>query len=224
MTPSEFVKVLEEERAVAILRTDDQQVAREAMAAAVRGGFRLLEFTLAVPGVYGLIEEFAARDDLVVGAGTVLRPEDARAAVEAGARFIVSPVVDEEVIAEALSLGVAVMPGTHTATEMLRAHRAGAPLQKLFPAPAGGPSYVRSVLGPLPFLRIVPTSGVDADNVGEWFAAGVYAVGLVRPLFDPRELEARDYEAIEERARRLREAVLAAPRPRRTEAPDLAPR
>ena len=90
---------------------------------------------------------------------------------------------------------------------MLEAHRAGAPLQKLFPAPGIGPAYVRACLGPLPFLRIVPTSGVDKTNAGAWLAAGAHAVGFVAPLFDGADLRARRFDAIEARARALLAAV-----------------
>ena len=161
MTPDDFVGFLKNHMASAILRTSCAEAARPAMEAAVRGGFRIVEFTLTTPGALELIEEFAGRDGLVVGAGTVLSVEQAKAAVDRGASFLVSPVVDEKVIETAGALGVAVMPGTHTPTEMLRAHRAGAPLQKLFPAPGIGAAYVKACLGPMPFLRIVPTAVGD---------------------------------------------------------------
>ncbi|MCC7012428.1 MAG: bifunctional 4-hydroxy-2-oxoglutarate aldolase/2-dehydro-3-deoxy-phosphogluconate aldolase [Planctomycetes bacterium] len=208
----EFVQRLGSERATAILRTDDHETARSAMAAAIRGGFRIVEFTLTVPGALDLIEEFAARGDVVVGAGTVLGAAEARACVSRGASFLVSPITDEDVIRTANELGVASIPGAHTPTELVRAQRAGAPLQKLFPAPAGGPSYVRACLGPLPSLRIVPTSGVDATNAAEFLAAGAFAVGFVAPLFQPEWLARRDFAAIEARARELLGLVAAAPR------------
>lgn len=202
MQPEEFVRHLGRQQAVAILRTDDQERAARAMEAAVRGGFRVVEFTLGCPGAYDLVRDFVARDEeLVVGVGTVLEPEQAEHAVEAGARFIVSPVVDERVIDAAQGLGVAMMPGAHTATEMERARRAGAQLQKLFPAPASGPDYVRMLLGPLPHLRIVPTSGVTVDNASDWIAAGCHAVGFVGSLFRDRELRDGDWEAVATRAR-----------------------
>ena len=122
--------------------------------------------------------------------------------LESGAGFLVSPVVDEAVISAARELGVAVMPGTHTPTEMLRAHRAGAQLCKLFPAPAGGPVWVRSVLGPMPYLKIVPTNGVDEHNAADWLAAGAFATGFVATLFAARDIEAGRWDAIESRARR----------------------
>jgi 2-dehydro-3-deoxyphosphogluconate aldolase/(4S)-4-hydroxy-2-oxoglutarate aldolase len=208
----EFVQTLWSERATAILRTTSADAARQAMEAAVEGGFRILEFTLTTPNALGLIEEFARRPGLIVGAGTVLLPEEAQAAVNAGARFLVSPIVDEVVIRRSRELGVAVMPGTHTPTEMMQAHRAGAPLIKLFPAPAGGPAYLRSVLAPLPFLRIVPTNGVDEQNAAEWLRAGAWGVGFVTSLFDPRDIAEQRYDHIRDRARRLKSAVAAAER------------
>ena len=209
MTPDAFVDFLGTERASAILRTDVAEAAAPAMDAAIRGGFRVVEFTLTIPDVYERIGEFAARDGVVVGAGTVLTVEQARAAVEQGARFLVSPVVDEAVIEEATRLGVAMMPGTHTPTEMLRAHRAGAQLQKLFPAPGLGPPYVASCLGPLPFLRIVPTNGADETNARAWLDAGAHALGFVAPLFDAGEVRDGRADLIEARARRLLDAVRA---------------
>ena len=176
-------------------------------------GRTVVEFTLNTPGASERIAEFSGRDGIVVGAGTVLTVDDARDAVRQGARFLVSPVVDPAVIEEAATLGVAVMPGTHTPTEMLRAHRAGAQLQKLFPAPGGGPGYVRACLGPLPFLRIVPTSGVDERNAADYLDAGAFAVGFVAPLFDAADMEAGRFDRITERGVRLLDAVRRAARP-----------
>jgi Entner-Doudoroff aldolase len=198
---------LREARAIAILRANDNAIAREALAASVRGGFRVLEVTLSTPGAVEIIADVARDDKLIVGAGTVLTVEQARAAVHAGARFLVSPVMDPDVIAEAGRLGVVAIPGCATATEMWNAHRAGAPLQKLFPAPAGGPTWLRAVLAPMPFLRVIPTNGVEAENAAEWLAAGAFAVGCVRSLFPPEELAARAWDSIERRARALLSAV-----------------
>jgi 2-dehydro-3-deoxyphosphogluconate aldolase / (4S)-4-hydroxy-2-oxoglutarate aldolase len=206
---AEFLAELQRQRATAILRTSSQAVAAAAMEAAVRGGFRHLEFTLTTPGALELVAEFSRRPDLVVGAGTVLTVENARDAVRAGARFLVSPVMDEEVVHAAVGLGAVAIPGCHTPTELLRAHRAGAALQKLFPAPAGGPEYVRSVLAPMPFLRILPTNGVTADNAAAWLAAGAVAVGFVTSLFPADDLAAGRWDRVEERARASLAAVRA---------------
>jgi len=207
VTPEAFVKLFGQEKASAILRTDDPDKAVQAMEAAIRGGFRIIEFTLTIPDVYDLVRDFSRRDGLVVGTGTVMDAEQARRSVAAGARFLVSPVVDEAVISAAKELGVASMPGTHTPTEMLRAHRAGAQLCKLFPSPHGRPAWVSSVLGPMPFLKIVPTNGVDHHNVGDWISAGAFAAGFVAPLFVPADIAAGRWDAIEKRARKCLDAV-----------------
>jgi 2-dehydro-3-deoxyphosphogluconate aldolase/(4S)-4-hydroxy-2-oxoglutarate aldolase len=201
MTPERFVEYIGRVKASAILRTNDQEKAAKAMQAAIRGGFKVIEFTLTIPGVFDLVKDFSSREGLVVGTGTVMNVKDAQQSVEAGARFLVSPVVDEAVIGAANQLGVASMPGTHTPTEMLRAHRAGAELCKLFPSPNGGPDWVRAVLGPMPFLKIVPTHGVNQHNAGDWIAAGAYATGFVAPLFVPADIAEGRWDAIEERAR-----------------------
>lgn len=198
---------LREARAIAILRTHDHATGRDAIAAAVRGGFRAVEVTLSTPGAIELIAELARDDRLLVGAGTVLTVEQARAAAGAGAKFLVSPVLDVDVVAEAGRLACLVMPGCATPTELWQAHRAGAALQKLFPAPAGGPSWLRAVLAPMPFLRVIPTNGVEVDNAAAWLAAGAFAVGCVRSLFVPEELAAHAWDAVEARARALLAAV-----------------
>jgi 2-dehydro-3-deoxyphosphogluconate aldolase/(4S)-4-hydroxy-2-oxoglutarate aldolase len=200
MMPDELAGFLRNARALAVLRTDREEAAGPAMEAAVRGGFRAIEFTLNTPSALDRIEEFACRPGLVVGAGTVLSPNEAREAVGRGARFLVSPVFDPEVLEEARRLGVCLIPGCSTPAELLRAHRAGATVQKLFPAPAGGPDWVRAVLGPLPFLRIVPTSGVDGENAAAYLRAGCLAVGFVGPLFADEDLETSAFDRIEERA------------------------
>lgn len=201
MSPSDFLETLRKERGSAILRTKETAVAREAMKAAIGGGFKIIEFTLTIPGVYDLISEFAADSRLTVGAGTILTAEEAHRAVNAGAKFLVSPVLDEEVIAAANSLNVAMMPGCSTPTEMLRAHRLGAPLQKLFPAPGTGADWVRHTLGPLPMLKIVPTSGVTLQNAEAYLDAGAWAVGFTASLFSLDVLAKRNYSEIEMRAK-----------------------
>ncbi|MDX1460805.1 MAG: bifunctional 4-hydroxy-2-oxoglutarate aldolase/2-dehydro-3-deoxy-phosphogluconate aldolase [Xanthomonadales bacterium] len=210
MSIESIVSRFAQERATAILRTQDQLKAASAMEAVVRGGFRILEFTLTVPGAFELISEFSGRDGLLVGAGTVLDETQATQAVASGAQFLVSPVVDEAVIRAASEAGVASMPGTHTATEMYQAHRWGATFCKLFPAPANGPDYLKALLGPMPFLKIIPTNGTDHQNAGDWIRAGAFGVGFVAPLFEPEFLEREDWAALEQRARDCLAAVAQA--------------
>jgi len=204
----QVVNQIREARAIAILRCNDRDAGREALRAAIRGGFRALEVTMSVPGALDLVRDFARDADLLVGAGTILTSDQARSAARAGAKFLVSPITDEDLIEEADRLGCVMIPGCATPTELFAAHAAGAPLQKLFPAPAGGPEWLKAVLAPMPFLRVIPTNGVDADNAAAWLAAGAFAVGCVRALFQPDELAARNFERVEQRARGLLAAVL----------------
>ena len=173
------------------------------MEAAVGAGFRLLEFTVSTPGAYDLIAEFARRPGLIVGAGTVLDLPSLEAAVGAGAKFLVSPVLDPQILAAARELDVAMLPGCYTPTELMQAHRARVACQKLFPAPGDIAAYLRAVLGPMPFLRVIPTNGVHGGNASEVLAAGAVGIGFTTALFDLSEVEHRETEKIFERARSL---------------------
>ena len=196
-----------ERKISAIIRTENQKVAEQAMQAAVDGGFRVVEFTLTTPGSLNLITQFRENDDLIVGAGTVMSPTIVQEAVEAGAQFLVSPVCNVDVIQEAEKLDVVSIPGTFTATEMETAHRAGADFVKLFPAPANVAEYIRFILAPLPYLKIFPTSGVNLDNMLDVLQAGAAGTGFVRPLFDPDMIRNKNYDGIRQRAEAIVERL-----------------
>jgi Entner-Doudoroff aldolase len=196
-----------ERKISAIIRTDNQKVAEQAMQAAVDGGFRVVEFTLTTPGALNLISQFRENDDLIVGAGTVMSPILVQEAVEAGAQFLVSPVCNVDVIKAAEKLDVVSIPGTFTATEMETAHRAGADFVKLFPAPANVAEYIRFILAPQPYLKIFPTSGVNLDNMLDVLNAGAAGVGFVRPLFDPETIRKKNYDDIRKRAEAIVERL-----------------
>ena len=208
MNDREHIKSeLLERKISAIIRTDDHNVAEQAMQAAVDGGFRVVEFTLTTPGSLNLITQFRENDDLIVGAGTVMSPIIVQEAVEAGAQFLVSPVCNVDVIKEAEKLDVVSIPGTFTATEMETAHRAGADFVKLFPAPANVAEYIRFILAPLPYLKIFPTSGVNLDNMLDVLQAGAAGTGFVRPLFDPEMIRNKNYDGIRQRAEAIVERL-----------------
>jgi len=198
-----------ERRISAIVRSNDQQVAREAIQAAVDGGFRMVEFTLTTPGALELIAQFAKRNELLVGAGTVLTVQQAQDSVAAGARFLVSPIMDPVIVAEAQRLEVPMIPGTFTPTEMETAHRLGADFCKLFPAAPGGPEYVRAIRAPLPHLRIFPTAGITVENFTEFLNVGCVGVGFVAALFTPDDMARRDYAAIRARAEQVAQRLSA---------------
>jgi len=208
MNDREHIKSeLLERKISAIIRTDNQKVAEQAMHAAVDGGFRVVEFTLTTPGSLNLITQFRENDDLIVGAGTVMSPIIVQEAVEAGAQFLVSPVCNVDVIQEAEKLDVVSIPGTFTATEMETAHRAGADFVKLFPAPANVAEYIRFILAPLPYLKIFPTSGVNLDNMLDVLQAGAAGTGFVGPLFDPEMIRNKNYDGIRQRAEAIVERL-----------------
>lgn len=210
MHPLDFLAT---HRCTAILRTKHADAVRPAMDAAIEGGFRAVEVTLTTPGALAAIAHYSKIPELLVGAGTVLDGAQAQRAVDAGAGFLVSPVTDPHLIAWCVRRDVLFLPGTFTPTEMHLAARSGARIVKLFPAPPGGPDYVRACLGPLPDLRIFPTAGVDADNAPAYFAAGAFGVGFVGNLFVADDLAHGRFAAMRERAARMVAAVERAPRP-----------
>jgi 2-dehydro-3-deoxyphosphogluconate aldolase / (4S)-4-hydroxy-2-oxoglutarate aldolase len=208
-TRAAVLSAFAQHRCSAILRTHDREVVRPALEAVIAGGIRIVEVTMTTPDCLEHIAALSERHGIVVGAGTVLSVDDAKEAMAAGARFLVSPVTDPQVITFCRQHDLVSVPGTFTPTEMMTAHRAGADLVKLFPGPANGPDFLRAVRGPLPFLRIFPTSGVTEDNVDAWFAAGAFGLGFVASLFDADDLKARRFDAIQARAARMLAKVKA---------------
>ncbi|MFT4843335.1 MAG: 2-dehydro-3-deoxyphosphogluconate aldolase/(4S)-4-hydroxy-2-oxoglutarate aldolase [Planctomycetota bacterium] len=201
-----------EHRCSAILRTDDKTAVRPALDAAIRGGFRIVEVTMTTPNCLEHIADLCAQSkhdgtDLTIGVGTVLTVEDAKQARAAGAQFLVSPVTDPQIITFCRQHDLVSVPGTFTPTEMMNAHKAGADLVKLFPGPANGPAFLRALRGPLPFLRVFPTSGVTEENCEEWLAAGAFGLGFVASLFEPMDMAKHRFDAIEARAKRLTDKV-----------------
>jgi 2-dehydro-3-deoxyphosphogluconate aldolase/(4S)-4-hydroxy-2-oxoglutarate aldolase len=198
------------ERAVAIIRTDRLDRVLRAAQAALAGGFRIVEITFSFPEASRAIAKLAENEDLLLGAGTILTREQVREAVDAGARFLVSPCVLPEIIDAARDLRVAIIPGAFTPTEIYTAHTLGADIVKIFPGVKFGPDYLRAIRGPLPQIPIMPTSGVDSGNVAEWFRAGAVAVGAVGSVFDCTLIQNSDWHEITKRATEFMDAVRAA--------------
>ncbi len=165
---------------IAVARLPAAAGLRAAARALAAGGVGAVEITLTTPGAIEAIGELASDRDLacVVGAGTVLDESAACEVIDAGARFVVSPTLTPAVIRVCRDRDIPCLPGAFTPTEIVEAWRAGAPLVKLFPAAAVGPGYLRDLLAPLPFLRLVPSGGVSLENVGDWIRAGAAAVSV----------------------------------------------
>ena len=208
-TRAETVSAIQASGVVAVIRMKEPAALRSVIDALALGGVFALEVTMTVPGAVGLIREIAPSlpPEIVLGAGTVLDAETARAVVEAGARYVVSPVFKEDVLREAQRLGAAAMPGCFTPTEILTAWEAGADIVKVFPATALGPSYFRDLRGPLPHLKLMPTGGVSLSNAGEWIRAGAAAIGVGTALVDTAAIAAGRFSEITARARQFVEAV-----------------
>jgi 2-dehydro-3-deoxyphosphogluconate aldolase / (4S)-4-hydroxy-2-oxoglutarate aldolase len=200
------------EGAVAVIRTDSIERALRAAEAVIAGGFRAVEITYSFPDATRAIAKLAESNesDFLIGAGTILNRQQVHEAVGAGARFLVSPCVLPEVIDAAHELQIAVIPGAFTPTEIFTAHSLGADIVKIFPAVKFGPEYLKAVRGPLPNIPIMPTSGVDASNVADWFRAGAVAVGAVSSVLDPELIQNGQWNELTKRAREFINAMRVA--------------
>jgi 2-dehydro-3-deoxyphosphogluconate aldolase / (4S)-4-hydroxy-2-oxoglutarate aldolase len=209
---ADVVRDIEAGGVVAVIRLAEAAHLRAVAEALAAGGVRALEVTMTVPRAVALIEELAASapPGVLVGAGTVLDAETARQVILAGARFVVSPVFNPDVVAMCHRYDIAVMPGCFTPTEILAAWQAGADVVKVFPATALGPGFFKDVHGPLPHVRLMPTGGVTRDNAGNWIRAGAVAIGVGTALVDRKAVAAGRLDEIAANARHFVQAVQAA--------------
>lgn len=179
MSRDGLIQEMERHRLVAVVRSKSSEEAMETVAAVAEAGVKFVEITLTVPGAVSLIKELAKRGDLFVGAGTVLSNEQAEQAIEAGARFIVSPTLELKLIPICRKADVVCVTGAATATEILTAIRAGTDLVKLFPADClGGPNFVRQIANTFSSARFLVSGGVSLANVREYVEAGVVGLAL----------------------------------------------
>jgi 2-dehydro-3-deoxyphosphogluconate aldolase/(4S)-4-hydroxy-2-oxoglutarate aldolase len=208
MRQTTVLDALAETRVVAILRGRDAGRMAEAARALAAAGVRCIEVALNAPGALAALRGLAADppDGALLGAGTVLDPRAARDAVAAGARYLITPNVDPDVIGAARSLGVPILPGAFTATEIAGARRAGAAAVKVFPAATGGPGYVRALRAPLEDVPLLATGGIELEMAPAYVAAGALGVGMGSPLLGDA-LEGGSLDGVGDRARRLLAAL-----------------
>jgi 2-dehydro-3-deoxyphosphogluconate aldolase/(4S)-4-hydroxy-2-oxoglutarate aldolase len=167
---------------MALVRTDSKEKGQELADVLVDAGIKVIEITLTTPGAVNIIEKLAKNKDLTVGAGTVLSSKDVKKAEKAGAKFIVSPDTNEDVIKASKKLGLISMPGVATASEVAIALDNGADILKLFPASTYGPAHLKALRDPFPGKLWCPTGGITLTSVDDWFAAGANLIGLGGPL------------------------------------------
>ena len=209
---AETARRLEQLGVVAVIRLKDPDKVRAVVDALAAGGVRALEVTMTVPRAVELIRELAAviPDGFLLGAGTVTDARTARAVIDAGASYIVSPVFRPEVIVACHEHQVPAIPGCLTPTEILAAHEAGADIIKVFPATALGPQYIRDVRAPVPEVKLMPTGGVTLANAGDCSRAGAVAVGVGSALVDAKAIDAGRFDLITSNAERVVASVAGA--------------
>lgn len=197
---------------LAVLRAPSPESALEAAEAIIRGGIPGIEVTYSTPDAPAVIRELIARhgDAAHIGAGTVTTPEQADAAADAGAAFLVSPGTRPALTRAMLDTGRVVMTGALTPTEVMTALELGVDVVKIFPASLGGPSFLSALRGPFPDAPLMPTGGVTPDNLADWFAAGAMAVGAGGDLARTASITAGDWADLEARAGRFAAALAAA--------------
>ena len=163
---------------VAVVRGKSHEEARGYMEACLKGGIKSLELTYTIPNVCELIKEYSSHAEALIGVGSVLNGKMASDAIEAGAKYVVSPGYSEEVNKVCKEMNVLYLPGCMTVSEIMKAMDAGNKMIKLFPGDVFGAKYVKAIKAPIPNVEIMPTGGVSVDNIEEWFANGVSCVGV----------------------------------------------
>jgi len=209
MRRDEQVRLIEQSAIIAIVRLDHSRELVQVARAIAEGGVRAIEFTMTTPNALQTITATAKElgDRILLGAGTVLDAETARAAILAGAEFVVAPTLNQKVIETCHRYDKAVIPGAYTPTEVLTAWEWGADLVKVFPADAGGPAYLRAISAPLPQIRLVAVGGVSLENAAQFVHAGARAVGVGSHLVDKKLVAEGRFEALTDRAKAFVAAV-----------------
>jgi 2-dehydro-3-deoxyphosphogluconate aldolase / (4S)-4-hydroxy-2-oxoglutarate aldolase len=210
MEKREILNRMISEGFIPLIRSASASEAVEVADAIRNGGAGFLEITMTVPGAIDVLKELTlkCKDDFIIGAGTVLDPETGRAALLAGAQFIVSPTLNLELISLAHRYGILVIPGAMTPTEILAAWNAGADLVKVFPAAQlGGPDYIKAIRAPLPQILLMPSGGVNLENAGAFIRAGAAVVAVGGELVDKAAVKERAFHIITENTRAFIKAI-----------------
>lgn len=205
MTREETRQLILERKVLSVVRMKNPAQLIPVIKALKDGGVTGIELTMTIPNAIEAIrtanEEFG--DSILLGVGSVIDPQTALDAIEAGAKFVVSPIYKREVVDAVLSKNIVVSPGCFSPTEIQTAYEQGADFIKIFPADNLGMSFIKSIKAPLPHLRVIPTGGVNLENAIDWINAGASAVGLGSALVDNKAIENEDYTKLTENAKKL---------------------
>lgn len=209
MKRQQILDELFKRKAVAVIRLQDADKLRKVIEALAEGGVSVAEITMTVPNAIGLIKQITSelKSDIVVGVGSVLNAQVAQQAIEAGAKYVVSPIFKKEIIDKSHEYDIPAMPGCFTPTEIQTAYEAGADVVKVFPADVLGMPFFKGVLAPMPHLKLMPTGGVTLTNAGEWIKVGACAVGLGAALLDKEAIENENYSKLTENAKLVMQSI-----------------
>lgn len=209
MSKEDRLELIRQTGVVAIMRAKSSDQLLAAADAIKAGGVSAIEVTMTTPGALDVISQAITRygADVLFGVGSVLDPESARAAILAGAQFVVCPALNLKTVELCNRYSVPVMPGAYTPTEILTAWEAGADIVKVFPASVGGPAYIKAIKAPLPQVKLMPVGGVNLGTTADFIRAGCEIVAVGSALINQKLLDAREFDTISEHARRFREEV-----------------
>ncbi|WP_281889068.1 bifunctional 4-hydroxy-2-oxoglutarate aldolase/2-dehydro-3-deoxy-phosphogluconate aldolase [Paenibacillus sp. YYML68] len=211
MKREEGLRLVEQTKIIAIVRGVEKLHIRGLAEALLEGGIPVMEVTLNTPGALEMITELQAAlgDRMYIGAGTVLDLDDARNALSAGASYLVTPNMDEDVIRFAAEQNVPIYPGAMTPTEIVKAWRAGATAVKVFPSASLGLPFLKELMGPLSSIPMIAVGGVTEDNIAEFVKLGCYGVGIGGSLVNLKEISAGNYDWVRDKASRLSARIKA---------------
>src|SRR5512146_2045506 len=197
---------------LAVIRGPSAELTVKMVSALVAGGVKGIEITYSTPNAEQVVAELANKfgDEILLGMGTLTSPAQVSTARAAGACFLVSPICEPELVRAMVSSGLAVMAGAFTPTEVFQAYSLGVDVVKIFPGSVGGPAYIKALKGPFPYIPMMPTGGVSAANVAEWFKVGVVAVGAGSELCPPQLAKDGQFAEITRRAAEFVQVVKAA--------------
>lgn len=211
MDKNETLKKISELKLVAVIRGPSPELTTMMVEALVKGGVTGIEITYSTPNAEEVVrlldKQFGER--ILLGMGTLTRVDQAQSAAIAGARFLVSPICDPELVKAMAATGLVTMAGAFTPTEVELAHRLGSDIVKVFPGSLAGPTYIKALKGPFPHIPLMPTGGVTKDNVKEWFGAGVVAVGAGSELCPPQLAKEGRFTEISQLASEFNNAIQA---------------
>ncbi len=202
MTKNEILERIKELGLLAVIRGPSAELTVQMVEALVAGGVKGIEITYSTPNAEEVVSTLARKfgSSILLGMGTLTKPEQALTAKSAGANFLVSPICDPVLVMAMVDSGLVTMAGALTPTEVFQAYSLGTDVVKIFPGSLGGPSYVKALKGPFPYIPMMPTGGVNAANASEWFAAGVVAVGAGSELCPPQLAKDGKFEEISRKA------------------------